>query len=213
MEAFFQGFYSTLSHFVAYVRTYPEVFGDELPHRSMAKFLQSWITMFPADTEAVQIIEAARQHRAFLDHAPGLPAYGLWTMSAGPHELDVSYYGDFGKAGVPPEGARTLPYFIDSQWHKDTPSYRNSFAALQYLVQIASSRIATHYGADARGLSPIEGIELDPVSSPTGLQLGEFEPGSVNEYIYDPNETQGRAIRALADGTVDVEVDRGLETP
>jgi len=144
IEAFYQGYYATLSHAVALVKTYPEVFGSGWPHNSMSAFLKRWEARFPNFEPVVATLEQARVHRTFLDHAPSIPSYGLFTYDNARFEMTVAFFGD----GKVPEGAIAGYSLVVADWEKKTPDYNQVLNCLSILVSAMCVKIINHFAPD-----------------------------------------------------------------
>lgn len=134
VESFFQGFYSTLSHLAN--ATHKFVIFRDIPVSKNSRFLKAIGKRYTHIASEINLLEEAREHRAFIDH-PGSNSVVNWlTVSSGDERiLNVIYYGDkSGKGTIPVNAVEGKLPMMDTEWYKSTPNYFDIERALMKLV-------------------------------------------------------------------------------
>lgn len=142
-EGYFQSLYKTLSSLAAITAVFPEVFNN-LPVRSMKRFLEAVSEAHPAVELAAGLLEHARKYRTLLDHPAGA-AVSNWLSfrSVDGRGLRIIFYGNKSRSGGIPEGAEpvTFPFPTEADWIFDAPFAPMTNQALRDLTEALFDRL------------------------------------------------------------------------
>lgn len=142
-EAYFQGYYAFLSQTANLTHRFPKPFTG-LPKTSNQKFLKGITHQRPLLADAIDILEIARDHRAFMDH-PVSNQVAYW-FTHGTNEaalVIVGYAGTYGPKRSIPRNAMKGGVMMD--WTKWTPSYFDIEPAFKALLEYVIATIVKGY--------------------------------------------------------------------